>query len=54
MPNAAMRQTIHPGVWERENLLVTQNTLREKGSKIQMVKAYEGSPTATSDIDRDW
>ena len=26
MPNAAMRQTIHPGVWERENLLVTHKT----------------------------
>ena len=29
----------------RSLLVISQNTLREKGSKIQMVKAYEGSPT---------
>ena len=38
---------------ERENLLViSQNTLREKGYKIQMNKADEGSPTATSPVTR--
>jgi hypothetical protein len=38
---------------ERENLLViSQNTLREKGSKIQMSKADEGSPTAASPVTR--
>jgi hypothetical protein len=38
---------------ERENLLViSQNTLVKKGSKIQMVKAYEGSPTAATPVTR--
>ena len=35
---------------KRENLL---DTLREKGSIIQMVKAYEGSPTAASQASLD-